>query len=46
MCGIVASGKTSRARLLAAELRAVRLSRDEWMLRLYGVPLEQPPRDR
>lgn len=36
MCGLVAAGKTTLARQLADELPAVRLSRDEWMLRLYG----------
>ena len=36
MCGLVAAGKTAVARGLAQQLPAVRLSRDEWMLRLYG----------
>ena len=36
MCGLVAAGKTTLARELAREIPAVRLSRDEWMLRLYG----------
>lgn len=36
MCGLVAAGKTTLARELSLELPAVRLSRDEWMLRLQG----------
>jgi predicted kinase len=36
MCGLVGAGKTTVARQLAAELPALRLSRDEWMLRLHG----------
>ena len=42
MCGLVAAGKTTLARKLAEELPAVRLSRDEWMIRLYGLPHEDP----
>lgn len=36
MCGLVCSGKTTIARRLAEELPALRLTRDEWMLHLYG----------
>lgn len=42
MCGLVAAGKTTLARELARELPAVRLSRDEWMLRLYGGRHDDP----
>jgi predicted kinase len=42
MCGLVAAGKTTLARQLARELPAVRLSRDEWMLRLYGGRHDDP----
>jgi predicted kinase len=42
MCGLVAAGKTTLARELARDLPAVRLSRDEWMLRLYGGRHDDP----
>jgi predicted kinase len=42
MCGLVAAGKTTLARELARELPAVRLSRDEWMVRLYGGRYDDP----
>lgn len=42
MCGLVASGKTTLARRLASELPGVRLSRDEWMLRLFGGKYDDP----
>lgn len=42
MCGLVAAGKTTLARQLAGTLPAVRLSRDEWMLRLYGGRYDDP----
>ncbi len=42
MCGIVGSGKTTIARRLAVELPALRLSRDEWMLRLYALAYDDP----
>lgn len=42
MCGLVAAGKTSLARRLASELPGVRLSRDEWMLRLFGGRYDDP----
>ncbi len=38
--GAVGSGKTTFARQLERELRAVRFTPDEWMLRLYG---DRPP---
>lgn len=36
MVGLPAAGKTTRARVLAAERPAVRLSPDEWMIPLFG----------
>lgn len=42
MCGLVAGGKTTVARQLARELPAVRLSRDEWMIRLFGLTYDDP----
>ena len=40
LCGLVAAGKTTLAKQLARSLPAVRLSRDEWMIRLDGLPSE------
>ena len=40
LCGLVAAGKTTLAEQLAQALPAVRLSRDEWMIRLDGLPSE------
>jgi predicted kinase len=37
LCGLVCAGKTTLAKQLAVEFRAIRFSRDEWMLRLYGL---------
>ena len=42
MCGLVAAGKTTLARQLAEELPTLRFSRDEWMIRLYGLPYDNP----
>lgn len=42
LCGIVGAGKTTLARTLAEDLPALRLSRDEWMIRLYGLPHDDP----
>ena len=36
MVGLPGAGKTTRARRLAAEHRALRLSPDEWMIPLFG----------
>ncbi len=36
MVGMVGAGKTTRARQIAAERRAVRLTPDEWMIPLFG----------
>jgi predicted kinase/antitoxin (DNA-binding transcriptional repressor) of toxin-antitoxin stability system len=42
MCGLVGAGKTTLARQLAAELPGLRFSRDEWMIRLYGLSYDDP----
>lgn len=42
LCGVVAAGKTTLARRLAEDLPAARLSRDEWMLRLFGLAYDDP----
>ena len=42
MCGLVAGGKTTLARQLAKELPALLFSRDEWMIRLYGLSYDDP----
>jgi predicted kinase len=39
MVGLPAAGKTTRARELAAEYRAVRLTPDHWMVPLFGDPM-------
>ena len=36
MVGLPGAGKTTRARVVAAEQRAVRLTPDEWMIPLFG----------
>jgi predicted kinase len=38
MVGLPGAGKTTRARELAAERRALLLCLDEWMIPLYGAP--------
>jgi predicted kinase len=43
--GLPGSGKTTLARRLAAEQHAVRLSPDEWMIPLFGVPEGDGKRD-
>jgi predicted kinase len=40
--GLNGAGKTTYARQLAADRPAVRFSKDEWMLRLYEVPYDDP----
>ena len=37
MCGLPGTGKTTRAREIAAEHRALRFSPDEWMQPLFGA---------
>lgn len=40
--GFIGSGKTTFARMLEQELPAVRLTHDEWMVRLFG---QNPPEE-
>ena len=42
MVGLPCSGKTTLARQLEKELPALRLSPDEWQLRLFGQDVEDP----
>lgn len=42
MCGLVGAGKTTVAKQLAVDLPALRLTRDEWMLRLVGGTFDDP----
>jgi predicted kinase len=42
LCGLPGAGKTTHARQLAETLPAARFSRDEWMLRLYGLSYDDP----
>ena len=41
LCGKVGSGKTTFARALEEERRAVRFSPDEWMIRLFGHHMQR-----
>jgi len=43
LCGFVGAGKTTFARKLEQEIRAVRLSPDEWVVGLYG---HNPPAEK
>jgi predicted kinase len=43
VCGFIGSGKTTFARRLEQETGAVRFTKDEWMVRLFG---NTPPKDR
>jgi predicted kinase len=36
LCGFIGTGKTSLARTLAARTGAVRITKDEWLIRLAG----------
>jgi predicted kinase len=45
MVGLPGAGKTTRARELEVEHRAVRLTPDEWMLPLFGDPQPDGARD-
>ncbi|MEV6302062.1 ATP-binding protein [Actinoplanes sp. NPDC051861] len=38
MVGLPASGKTTRAKVLAEQHRAVRITPDDWVMPLYGEP--------
>lgn len=42
LCGLNGAGKSTYARELARSRLAVRLSLDEWMIRLYGLPFDDP----
>jgi predicted kinase len=42
LAGLNGAGKTTYARRLEAELPAVRFTLDEWMLRLHGLPYDDP----
>jgi predicted kinase len=42
MCGLVAAGKSTYARALAAERRAFYASLDAWMLQLHGIRFHEP----
>jgi predicted kinase len=43
-CGLAGAGKTSLARQLAADRRAVRLTKDEWLTALGSSPWDEPTR--
>ncbi|WBO61813.1 AAA family ATPase [Streptomyces camelliae] len=45
MVGLPGAGKTTRARRLAVEHRALRLTPDEWMIPLFGTPEADGKRD-
>ena len=45
LCGLPASGKTTRARELEAAANAVRLTADEWITRFYPDDAEAAARD-
>lgn len=45
MVGLPCSGKTTRARQLEVERRALRLTPDEWMIPLFGDPQPAGKRD-
>jgi predicted kinase len=42
MCGLVAAGKSTYARALAAERHAFYASLDAWMLQLHGIRFHEP----
>ena len=46
MVGLPGSGKTTFAKRLAAEENAIRLTPDEWQLRLFGDDTDHPEHDR
>ena len=45
MCGLPCSGKTTRAKQLERERHALRLTPDEWIVRLFGSALTLPTLD-
>ena len=46
MVGLPCSGKTTRAKELEDELRALRLTPDEWHVNLFGHDIYDPDHDR
>ena len=42
LAGLNGAGKTTHARHLEREVPAVRFTLDEWMLRLHGLPYDDP----
>ncbi|HEY6962338.1 MAG TPA: ATP-binding protein [Gaiellaceae bacterium] len=45
-CGLPGAGKTALARQLAADRRAVRLTKDEWLTALGSSPWDTPIREK
>ena len=45
LCGLPCAGKTTLARQLEREYTALRLSPDEWHVRLFGQDLEDEEHD-
>lgn len=45
MCGLPGAGKTTLAKRLERERRALRLTPDEWIVRLFGAGLTPPTLD-
>jgi len=45
ICGLPGSGKTTLARRIEGERRALRLTPDEWIVRLFGAGLTPPALD-
>ena len=43
LCGFIGSGKTTFARKLERETGAVRFTKDEWMVKVFG---NSPPKDK
>lgn len=43
LCGFIGSGKTTFARRLAKETGALRFTKDEWMVEIFG---NNPPKDK
>jgi predicted kinase len=43
ICGFIGSGKTTFARKLEKETGAIRITKDEWMVRMFG---NKPPDDK
>ncbi len=43
ICGFIGSGKTTFARILEKETGAVRFTKDEWVIKVFG---NNPPKDK